>query len=285
MFIYKATSATTKKVYIGQSSQTLQERINQHNSQAFGAQNNYHFHNAIRKYGTDDFHYEIIEDNIKTIEELNEREKYWISYYDSYYNGYNSTLGGDGRQTRDDKIILKLFQEGKTTQEISVITGYDRSTIYKSYKENGISKENLRRVNALTKQRCSRKVQQYDLCGNFIKEWDSCSDCGRYFGNQSLISSICVQRDGVLSAYGFLFKYTDDPRNISDWVDRLNNKKDAGKPKKKIRQLDSTGKEINIYNSAAEAARALGKNDKSNICAAARKKKKAYGYYWEYLER
>ena len=50
--------------------------------------------------------------------------------------------------------------------------------------------------------------------------------------------------------------------------------------------IDSLSKtEIKIYDSAADAARALGKTDKSNICAAARNKKKAYGYYWEYLER
>lgn len=109
MFIYKATSATTNKVYIGQSSQTLQERINQHNSHAYGHQYNYHFHNAIRKYGAEDFSYEIIEDGIKTIEELNDRECYWIKYYNSYEKGYNSTLGGEGRHTRDDELIKKLF--------------------------------------------------------------------------------------------------------------------------------------------------------------------------------
>ena len=106
MFIYKATSKTTGKVYIGQSSQTLQDRINQHNSHAFNQQYNYHFHNAIRKYGTNDFVYEIIEDGIKTIEELNIREKYWIAQYDSYYNGYNDHEKDYGR-------ILKTIKNRK----------------------------------------------------------------------------------------------------------------------------------------------------------------------------
>lgn len=75
MLIYKATSATTGKVYIGQTTQTLQERINQHNSHAYSYQYNYHFHNAIRKYSPEDFNYEIIEDNIASSEILNEREK------------------------------------------------------------------------------------------------------------------------------------------------------------------------------------------------------------------
>lgn len=47
----------------------------------------------MNKYGSEHFH-------IKLIEETNnpeERERYWIQYYDSYHNGYNATLGGDGK--------------------------------------------------------------------------------------------------------------------------------------------------------------------------------------------
>lgn len=285
MFIYKATSQTTGKVYIGQSSQTLQERINQHNSHAFGHQYNYHFHNAIRKYGADDFTYEIIEDKIETIEELNEREKYWISQYDSYYNGYNSTLGGDGRKTRDDELIIKLFKEGKRTEEICEITGHHRSTIYRSYNVNSLIKEVWEKRNQQIRERCSRAVEQYTLQGEYIKTWNSATECGEALGTQSLISALCRQEENVLSAYGFLFKYADDSRDISEWIIRLKNKKNSGKPKKAIRQLDLSGNEINIYESASDAAKALGKKDKSNVCAAARNKKKAYGYYWEYLER
>ena len=282
MFIYKATSKTTGKVYIGQSSQTLQERINQHNSHAFNYQYNYHFHNAIRKYGKNDFDYEIIESDIKDHNILNKREKYWIEYYNSYYNGYNSTLGGDGRQTRDDELITKLFNEGKTTQQICDITGYSRGTIYKSYKINNLTKENIERKNKNNKIRCSRLVEQYDLNGNFLKLWESATECGKFFGNQSLISAVCRQEENTLSAYGYLFKYADDPQDIQLWINRLNNKKSSGRPRKKIGQYDLNWNLISIYNSGAEAAKALNKKDKSNICAAARKESKAYGFLWKY---
>ena len=85
-----------------------------------------------------------------------------------------------------------------------------------------------------------------------------------------------------MSAYGFLFKYENDPRDISEWVVRLKNKKNGGKPKKEIEQYDSDNNLICTYESASAAAAALGKKDKSNICAAARKGVKAYGYYWKY---
>lgn len=282
MFIYKATSKTTGKVYIGQSSQTLQERISQHNSAAYKHQYNYHFHNAIRKYGKDDFIYEIIEDNISDIETLNERECFWISYYDSYNNGYNSTRGGGGKLTRDDELILRLFQDGKTTKEICEITGYNRSTIYKSYKALQITEENKSRKNEGVKQRCSRKVEQYSLSGEYIKTWNSSTECGNYFGNQGLISALCRQEPNTLSAYGYLFKYEDDIKDISDWVKRFNEKKNGGRAKKAIGKYDTDLNLICVYESAAEAAKAMNKKDKSNICAAARKGVKAYGYYWKY---
>ncbi len=284
MFIYKATSKTTQKTYIGQSSQTLQERINQHNSQACGKQYNYHFHNAIRKYGAEDFSYEIIEDGIKTIEELNDRERYWIKYCDSYKNGYNSTLGGEGRLTRDDELIKRLFEEGKTTEEICEITNYSRGTVYKSYRLSNLTQENLERKNQITKERCSYKVDQYSLKGKFVQTWESATECGKHFGSQSLISALCRQEKNILSAYGFLFKYTDDTRDISEWVNRLKNKKNSGKPKKAIEQYDSNNSFICFYESASAAATALGKKDKTNICSAARKGIKAYGYYWKYKE-
>ena len=188
-------------------------------------------------------------------------------------------------QTRDDELIIKLFNEGKGTEEICEITGYHRSTIYRSYNVNNLIKEVWEKRNQQTRERCSRAVEQYTLQGEYIKTWNSATECGEALGTQSLISTLCRQEENVLSAYGFLFKYADDSRDISEWIIRLKNRKNGGKPKKAIRQLDLSGNEINIYESASDAAKALGKKDKSNICAAARNKKKAYGYYWEYLER
>jgi hypothetical protein len=47
----------------------------------------------MRKYGVDNFVYGIIEDNISA-EDLNDKEVFYVSLYDSYRNGYNATAGG-----------------------------------------------------------------------------------------------------------------------------------------------------------------------------------------------
>lgn len=93
--IYKYTNTVNNKIYIGQ---TIYEdkRINQH-KQCYGK---CIFHNAIKKYGWDSFKYEVIyrtneiEDSKLLENTLNEKEIYYINYYDSYNNGYNMTKGG-----------------------------------------------------------------------------------------------------------------------------------------------------------------------------------------------
>lgn len=47
---------------------------------------------AIHKYGKENFVIKLLEECDRAL--LNEREKYWIQYYNSFENGYNSTLGG-----------------------------------------------------------------------------------------------------------------------------------------------------------------------------------------------
>ena len=51
------------------------------------------FYSALRKYGKENFYFEILEEC--QIKDLNEKEKYWIQYYDTFHNGYNATEGGD----------------------------------------------------------------------------------------------------------------------------------------------------------------------------------------------
>lgn len=87
--IYKFTSMTTGLSYIGQSID-IERRYKEHKRTDDG----YSFHNAIKKYGWEDFSFEILEECKKN--DLGERERYWVSYYNSYYNGYNETPGGEG---------------------------------------------------------------------------------------------------------------------------------------------------------------------------------------------
>ena len=87
--IYKFTSKTTGLSYIGQSID-IDRRYREHQKRDC----DYSFHNAIKEHGQEDFDFEILE--LCKKEKLNEREKYQIAYYNSYYHGYNETPGGEG---------------------------------------------------------------------------------------------------------------------------------------------------------------------------------------------
>lgn len=202
MIVYKATSKTTGKVYVGITTNTLDYRKNQHERAAFEGRKNYHFYNAIQKYGFDDFIFEIIEDDIPDIKTLQDREVYWIKFYNSYEEGYNSTRGGEGAIIRDDELILKLFVEGLSVQEICEITGYNRNTIYRSFSANDLSEENRQRKNEKIRQRCSTPVLQYTLEGDFIKEWPSATSVTEEGFSQTAVSNVCRQEQ--LTAYGYI---------------------------------------------------------------------------------
>ena len=91
--IYCITNNINQKKYIGQSV-NIYRRWGQHKSDCFNSvSHNYHLYRAIRKYGLNNFSFEILE--ICEKEELDEKEIYYINLYDTYNNGYNSTLGGD----------------------------------------------------------------------------------------------------------------------------------------------------------------------------------------------
>lgn len=98
MYIYKVTNLINQKVYIGQTTRTIQQRWIEHQYAAFCENKQTHFARALRKYGIKNFKVEQI-DTAKNQQELNEKERYWIAYYNSCVKGYNSTDGGEEGNT------------------------------------------------------------------------------------------------------------------------------------------------------------------------------------------
>lgn len=96
MIIYKATNKINGKVYIGQTIQTLKARKSKHKSCVKNKKFTWHFYNSIRRYGWDNFKWQII-DTAKTINELNKKEEYWIKQYKATNEryGYNKFKGGN----------------------------------------------------------------------------------------------------------------------------------------------------------------------------------------------
>ena len=116
MIVYKATNLINNKIYIGQTINSLDYRMNQHfrESRCEKKKNTY-FHNAINKYGESSFEFVVI-DSADSIDELNEKERYWIAFYDSNNktNGYNLDTGGTNGGKKSETTRKKI---GETTKE------------------------------------------------------------------------------------------------------------------------------------------------------------------------
>lgn len=93
MIIYKATNLLDGKIYVGQTSRTLNQRMSEH----LANNRTSYFDRALKKYGINNFKIEII-DKAETKEELDRKERYYIEFFNSKVpNGYNITDGGEGQ--------------------------------------------------------------------------------------------------------------------------------------------------------------------------------------------
>ena len=122
-YIYKITNIINGKSYIGQTSRTIEDRWKEH------LHNNHDIPlvRAFKKYGIENFKIECLEECSESM--VNERECYWISYYDTYYNGYNATLGGDGRVQYNYEAILNKYFELKNTEAVAKYFGCSIDTV------------------------------------------------------------------------------------------------------------------------------------------------------------
>ena len=98
MLIYRFTNKINGKTYIGQTVKTLEQRHQLHRWSVKNAPNQA-FHQAVLKYGWENFQLEVLH-RAKTIEELNAMETFFIILHQSFKpeNGYNRNLGGYKRR-------------------------------------------------------------------------------------------------------------------------------------------------------------------------------------------
>ena len=106
--IYSITNTCTGDMYIGQTVVSFEERWNKHKK---GLRNNRHdnsmLQRAFNKYGEEAFIYKIIH-LCDELDDLNELEKYYIKKYDTYNNGYNLTLGGEGYVIKSEEVMNEI---------------------------------------------------------------------------------------------------------------------------------------------------------------------------------
>lgn len=210
------------KYYIGLTTQKESIRWAQHIREAryYPDSGCRYLNNAINKYGGNNFSLKILEDNIPTRQELFEREKYWIRKFDSANpdKGYNIQKGGLCGNLSKLYLIedfLPYWESGYCLTEIQEKTNVDKKTIKRYLVEAGISPEEFRIRGGARKR--GKHILQYTLTGEYLKEWEKVSDITKTYNWTERNLYDCLA-GGYAHFKGFLWKYADDERSISELI-------------------------------------------------------------------
>ena len=317
--IYMIKCLVNDHCYIGQSiniRKRLWEHIyslnKQYNSNGEFADNE-HLCKAWKKYGENNFTYQILE--LCSEKLLDDREIYWISIYDSFNNGYNMTTGGQAAHTKTEwtdeerkflsdiknpKQVLQIDFTGNIIKEYwsvaqaGKINNFDTRGIYSccnkgmSKSSNGYIwcyKEDYENGNFNLEYYLDKKekkaIEQYDLDGNFIKLWEhGCMVKDAGF-NPSTINSCCNHKS--LSVNGFIWKFKDDDSRIinKEYCDEVKRKLKSVE-QKYILQFDFRGNLIKTYESIRATSKdGFSKNLVSQCCRHLRLQYKNYIWRFE----
>lgn len=208
--IYKITNKVNGKSYIGQTRYTIEFRWKQHQHK----NDNTYFHNAIHKYGIENFSIEILEKC--NIEDLNSREIFYIAKYDTFKNGYNLTIGGDGNRKLllDDSYseIKELYLSGFSSNKIATLYKVDKASIVKILKSLDVKiRSNKLNINH---QEFLELVQDYQS-GYSLRELSKRYDCSPSGLKEYLIKKGVNLRD----RYNILEDDESQEKMINDYLD------------------------------------------------------------------
>lgn len=215
--IYKIINDINDKVYVGKTMNSIEKRFSKHCADSTRREEeNRPLYRAMNKYGVEHFSIHLIEECAD--EEASAREQYWIGFYKGYTEGYNATLGGDGKSYIDVSELLRLWNSGKTIAEISNIVHHDRGWISNLLKENGIATEEI--IERGTKS-CIKQVEMLDKkTEEVLATFESTREAARFLikekglnpdsegGYSSHISGACQGKRKTCQGYKWRYSHS-----------------------------------------------------------------------------
>lgn len=192
-YLYKIENIKNHKVYIGKTYKSIYERYEEHLRNAYERKESSKLYDDMRNYGRQSFELSLIGSFPKT--ELEYQEVQYIKKYDSWLNGYNQSVGGEGFIKNDysDEVNL-LYNQGVTIENIA--------------KKLKISQEQTRRYLFRTNEsyvKNSKPVAIFDNNGDFIKKYSCIEELVELEGfNFSEIVS-ALKKHNSINGYSFSY--------------------------------------------------------------------------------
>ena len=179
-YIYQITNDINGKIYIGKTEFSIEKRFKEHCTDAFKDRNEKRpLYAAMRKYGIEHFHIELIEET----DNPEEREVFWIENKRSFKNGYNATIGGDGKHYIDYDLVISTYKELNSIKDTALKLNIHRDSVSNILRQNNIpiissSEINLKKFGKIT--------NMYSLEGEFLKSFPSTNEAARYMVENNL---------------------------------------------------------------------------------------------------
>lgn len=255
--IYKLTNRVNGKSYIGQTKRLLDQRFNEHcyvrpNVRASTIQR------AIQKYGRENFVVDVLEHC--ALDELNEREIYWIMKFDTMRTGYNDTSGGDYFQ-------MSVSARAKISNALrgNILPQAVIQKREKTKHETGVY------------DRMSTPVCQYAFDGSLICEHKSIHAASRSIrGDSSIASTIHNCCNGKQKqADGFVWRYRDENFNKFDITNLRPNSTS-------VIQYDKQMNKLHEYKTIKDACTAVGASHSNIVACCKGRIKTSKGFIWRY---
>lgn len=213
-YIYCITNKLNDKKYVGKTSSTIEKRFKEHiNESQRERSNNRPLYRAMRKYGAENFEVTLLE--VCDVEVLSDREMFWIDKLDTLKNGYNATIGGDGKFLIDEKEVVSEYNILKRASLVAKKLNRDEGQICKILKRNGIVLENHPYDSGVIN--LPKTIEQYTKEGEFVRSFESVKDAALYLVkngfaktyNSGVRAHIADNANGKTNnAYGFIWKYS-----------------------------------------------------------------------------
>ena len=206
-YIYQIVNDINGKIYVGKTERSIEERFREHckdyTRRDFEKRPLYR---AMKKYGVEHFHIELLEET----DNPEEREVYWIEQKRSFKDGYNATLGGDGKHYIDYDLVIAMYLELQNQNEVARRIGISSDTVHTILKSNNVEILKNSEVSASV---TGKIINQYSLDGEYIQSFPSAKAAAESLGKisstsngaSSHISDVC--RGKRKTAYGYKWKF------------------------------------------------------------------------------
>ena len=182
-YIYQITNNINGKIYVGKTvKNNIQERWKEHLKDYKKPRcEKRPLYDAMNKYGSENFSIKELEEC--SLEELNDKEIYWIEKLGSFKYGYNATIGGDGKQYIDYDLVCETYKNLQcivdTAKQLN-ISEDSVSKILKLYKINIIPNSKI------AQNMYGKIVNMYDLNDNYLRTFPSTNEAAKFMVENKL---------------------------------------------------------------------------------------------------